>query len=133
GQNRVRQPFVFQRPVDGNFSPWSETWSAQVEQPVTCFLRLRLSFVHDDSDGLAILHSVPPDRETNNGAYLLDGSGQATYRQLEATARGRLGKEREGFFSYVRSRARGDLNDFGRFLGTFPVPVIRPNQYTNLP
>ena len=25
------------------------------------------------------------------------------------------------FFSYVRSRARGDLNDFGNFLGTVPV------------
>src|SRR5207253_7335909 len=26
GKARVRFPFVFQRPVDGNFSPWSDTW-----------------------------------------------------------------------------------------------------------
>jgi hypothetical protein len=132
GQARVRFPFVFQRPVDGNFSPWSATWSFQVEQPLTPFLRVRASYVQNDSDGLAILNAVAPDRETNTGAYLLDGSGQARYRQFEATARLRLGKEREGFFSYVRSRARGDLNDFGRYVGTFPVPIIRGNQHTNL-
>jgi hypothetical protein len=37
------------------------------------------------------------------------------------------------FFSYVRSRARGDLNDFANYLGSFPVPIIRPNQFGNLP
>src|SRR5439155_6383030 len=92
GQARVRFPFVFQRPVDGNFSPWSATWSVQVEQPLTPFLKVRASYVQNDSDGLAILNSVAPDRETNTGAYLLDGSGQGRYRQFEATARLRLGK-----------------------------------------
>jgi hypothetical protein len=37
------------------------------------------------------------------------------------------------FFSYVRSQARGDLNDFGSYLGSFPVPILRPNQFGNLP
>ena len=31
GQNRVRHPFVFQQPIDGNFSPRSEAWSFQGE------------------------------------------------------------------------------------------------------
>ena len=31
----------------------------------------------------------------------------------------------------VRS-ARGDLNDFANYLGSFPVPIIRPNQFGNL-
>jgi len=34
--------------------------------------------------------------------------------------------------SYVRSRARGDLNDFATFLGSFPAPIIRGNQFSNL-
>jgi hypothetical protein len=33
----------------------------------------------------------------------------------------------------VRSRAQGDLNDFGSYLGTFPVPIVRPNQFATLP
>jgi len=132
GQARVRFPFIFQRPVDGNFSPWSATWSVQVEQPLTRSLRIRASYVRNDADGLAILNPVAADRETNTGSYLLEGTGQARYRQFEVTARLRLGKDHEGFFSYVRSRARGDLNDFGHYLGTFPAPIIRGNQFTNL-
>jgi Carboxypeptidase regulatory-like domain len=133
GQSRVRFPFIFQRPVDGNFSPWSSSWSVQVEQPLTRSLRLRVNYMRDNSSGLAIMNTVAPDPATNIGAFLLEGAGQSRYQQFEATARLRVGKEREVFFSYVHSRARGDLNDFGQYLGTFPVPVIRGNQFSNLP
>jgi len=67
------------------------------------------------------------------GSYLLSGTGGSRYRQFEATARFRVGDERELLFSYVRSKGRGDLNDFGNFLGTFPVPIVRPNEFGNLP
>jgi hypothetical protein len=88
--------------------------------------------VQHDSAGLPIFDVVPPDPPAS-GAYLLDGAGEARYRQIETTARLRLAEERELFFSYVYSRARGDLNDFGTYLGTFPGPVIRPNRFGNLP
>jgi hypothetical protein len=53
---------------------------------------------------------------------------------LEATARVRLhGEGRQLFFSYIYSRARGDLNDFNNYLGSFPVPIIRPDEIGNLP
>ena len=94
GHARVRFPFVFQTPVDGNFSPWGATWSMQVEQAVTHSLRLRASYMLNDSAGLAILNSVAPDPETNRGSYLLEGSGQSRYRQFETTARLRVGKDR---------------------------------------
>ena len=44
-----------------------------------------------------------------------------------------MNDKRQLFFSYVRSQARGDLNDFANYLGSFPVPIIRPNQFGNLP
>ena len=134
GQVRVKHPFVFQRPQDGNFSPESAIWSLQIEQPLTPFLKLRVGYLQNYSQGLVILNSVAPDPDTNNGAYLLSGVGQSRYRQLEVTARMRLkGEGRQLFFSYVRSRARGDLNDFSNYLGTFPIPIIRGNQFGNLP
>jgi hypothetical protein len=133
GQVKVRHPFVFQSPQDGNFSPESAIWSLQVEQPLTRFLKLRVGYLQNHSQGLVILNSVAPDPETNTGAYLLSGLGQSRYRQFEITARMRLkGEGRQLFFSYVRSRARGDLNDFSNYLGTFPVPIIRGNQFGNL-
>src|SRR5260370_34006641 len=128
GHARVRFPFVFQTPVDGNFSPWGATWSMQVEQPVTRSLRLRASYMLNDSAGLAILNSFAPDPETNRGSYLLEGAGQSRHRQFETTARLRVGKEREGFLSYVHSLGHGALNDLRRVISTLPFPIIRGNQ-----
>jgi hypothetical protein len=134
GQVEVNHPFVFQKPQDGNFSPESAIGSLQVEQPVTPFLKLRVGYLQNYSQGLVIMNSVAPDPDTNTGAYLLSGVGQSRYRQLEVTARVRLkGEGRQLFFSYVHSRARGDLNDFSSYLGTFPIPIIRGNQFGNLP
>lgn len=132
GQNRVRFPFVSQRPVDGNFSPRSQVWSIQLEHPVTRYLRLRATFLSNISDGLVTLVRVPPDPETNLGAYLLQGTGQSRYRQFDVMAQLKLRTDRELFASYTQSRARGDLNDFGKFLGTVPVPVIPENAYGTL-
>src|ERR1039457_1565398 len=77
GQVRVKHPFVFQRPQDGNFSPESAIWSLQIEQPLTPFLKLRAGYLQNYSQGLVILNSVAPDPDTNNGAYLLSGVGQS--------------------------------------------------------
>ena len=63
GQNKVRFPFVTQKPVDGNFSPHSGNWSVSVEHAVGKDLRLRASYMQHDSKGLAIPSRVPPDPE----------------------------------------------------------------------
>jgi hypothetical protein len=133
GQNRVRSPFVNQKPIDGNFSPRSANWSLSVEQPLGKTLRLRTGYMQHDSTGLAILTRVAPDTPTGSGAFLLQGAGRSRYRQFEVTARTRLASERELFFSYTYSRGRGDLNDFSTYLSTFPWPIIRPNYFGDLP
>ena len=120
GQVKVRHPFIFQEPIDGNFSPHSTNWTVQVEQPVGHYVKLRTGFMQSQSDGLVILDPVAPDPETDLGAHLLSGTGGSRYRQFEVTARFRVGETRQLMFSYVRSKGRGDLNDFGTFLGTFP-------------
>ena len=132
GQAKVRHPFIFQQPKDGNFSPRSTTWMVQIEQPVAPHLKLRTGYMQSLSDGLPILNPVAPDPDTGLGAYLLSGSGNSRYRQFETTARVRLGERQEMLFSYVRSKGRGDLNDFASFVGTFPVPIVRRNYYGNL-
>ncbi|MES1258093.1 MAG: hypothetical protein ABUS51_06670, partial [Acidobacteriota bacterium] len=76
---------------------------------------------------------VAPDPVTGFGSNLLTGNGQSRYRQLDVTARVRLNDRRQLFFSYVHSNARGDLNDFSTYLGTFAAPVLRNDQFGNLP
>ena len=125
---------IFQGPEPGNFSPQSQIWTLRIEQPVTSAVKLRLGYTQNDANGLVIVTSEGPDLATNTGGYLLSGAGASKYRQLEATARVRLhGEGRQLFFSYVYSRARGDLNDFNNYLGSFPVPIIRPDEIGNLP
>lgn len=133
GRALQRFRLVFGAPADGNFSPRSATWSVQLEQPITKVVKLRTGYTQNDADGLVLLFPVPPDPTTHIGAHLLSGAGNANYRQFEATARMRLAEGRQLFFSYVRSSGRGDLNDFGSFLSSFAQPIVRPNQFGNLP
>jgi hypothetical protein len=133
GDVTSRPPFVFQKQAAGNFSPRSTTWSAQVEQPVTTFLKLRAGYMQNQSAGLVIINSTTPDPLTNIGEHLLSGTGQSRYRQLEMTAKLRLPADGQLFFSYVRSRARGDVNDFSSYLGSFPPAILRVNQFASLP
>ena len=129
----VREPFVFRKATAGNFSPQSATGSLQAEQPLGHMLRVRLGYIETQAAGLVVMNVVPPDPVTGQGANELTGAGHSRYRQLEVTTRLRLSEDRNLFFSYVRSQARGDLNDFNNFLGSFPIPIIRPNEFGNLP
>ena len=133
GKASMRYPFVIQGQAAGNFSPHSATWRMEVERPINRSFRLRAGYMQNDSSGLVILNEVGPDPLTNIRAYELSGSGQSRYRQFEVTASLRLKDTSHLFFSYLRSSARGDLNDFANFLGTFPVPLLRPNQFSTLP
>jgi hypothetical protein len=133
GQGRVRFPFVFQKPQDGNFSPRSGNWSIDMEQRFGPAVLFRLRYLQNDSSGLVVLNPLPPDPISGAGSILLGGSGGARYRQVESTVRVRLESEREVYFSYVYSRARGDWNDFGTYLTTFPAPLIHPNEFGDLP
>lgn len=132
---QVAAPFslVSQEPVAGNFSPRSATGSVEIEQPFGQVLKLRVRYMQNVGSGLVILNPTPADPVTKAGLYSLTGSGSSNYRQFETTARLHLGAERELFFSYVRSRGRGDLNDFAGYLGSFPSPIVRPNQFSYLP
>jgi Carboxypeptidase regulatory-like domain len=133
GQVSIPFRLVSTEPAAGNFSPRSATGSVAIEQPLGNVLKLRVGYMQNAGSGLVILNPTPPDPATNTGMYSLTGAGSSRYRQFEATARLRLGAERQLIFSYVRSRARGDLNDFAGYLGSFPSPIVRPNQFSYLP
>ena len=117
----------------GNFSPHSTTGTLQIEQPITENLRLRAGYLDTASSGLIILDSIVPNLASNTGQTLLSGNGISRYRQFDVTARVRAGDNRELLFSYVRSRATGNLNDFAGYIGSFPYAIIQPNQVATLP
>lgn len=114
----------------GNFAPASKTWNVEVEHAVSSQLKLRVNYMHSDSDGIV---RVLPNLTAGQEALVLDGNGRSRYRQLEVTGRVTLGEGRHQFFlSYVNSRARGDVNEFNTYIGNYPFPVVRQNQYGRL-
>lgn len=117
------RPLVFGSRRPGNFSPRSRTWNAQIDQRANSILRLRAGWLQSDSSGLMTLRPEP-------GALALGGRGRSRLRQFESIARLSWKPEQELFFSYVHSRARGNLNEFAEFLGDFPHPLVRPDAVT---
>jgi hypothetical protein len=112
----------------GNFAPYSTTWSAEIERAFGRVLHIRTNYQHSNAGGSILL--TPRQTEGKN-FYALGAGGRSTYRQLEVTARMSLERGQQLIFSYVRSKAVGDLNIFTTYLGDYPVVPLRPNYYTN--
>ncbi len=116
--------------VAGEFSPRGATWNAELEHRFSDRLRVRAAFSNNRSVGLLVLE---PQLRNQTNEIVLNGSGSSRYRQLEITAKLTLPDRQILNFTYTNSKARGTINDFDSFLGNFPLPLIRPNQYSNLP
>ena len=125
-----RFPLIDSGKTAGNFAPYSKTLNLSLEHPVSPWLRLRANYTHSDSSGVMLL---TPRLVQGRDALVLGGGGRSQYRQVELTAKVSWGSGQQMLFSYVRSRAKGDLNEFSQFLGNFPTALIRPNQFSNLP
>jgi len=126
-------PLDFRRrsSLDAGFVPQNLRWNLQLDQVVAPWLNLRANLTASSTDHIYIVNPELDFR--GRSGIVLRSAGQATYRALELTALFRLPNKHQFFVSYVRSRARGDLNDFNSYFGDFGAPVIRANQYANLP
>jgi hypothetical protein len=113
----------------GNFAPYSQTWTAEVERVLGKNVRLRANYQHSNSAGGILL---TPNLVNGNDALVLGGGGRSTYRQVELTAKLSLSKGQQMLFSYVHSRGQGDLNQFTSYLSDYPFAPVRANQFTNL-
>jgi len=129
----LNSSFVVHKQTPGDFSPRSANGAIQIEQTVTSFLKLRAGYTRNEAAGLVLVDRIAPDPALLTGAYVLNGSGDSRYHQVEITARLSLPASRLLFLSYVRSSAEGDLNEFAGYLGSFPSPIVRDNVYSRLP
>jgi hypothetical protein len=113
----------------GNFSPYSETWTAEIERMLGQNARIRANYQHSNSAGGILL---TPNVVNGKDALVLGGGGRSTYRQLELTAKLSLSKGQQMLFSFIHSSAHGDLNQFTSYLTDYPFAPIRPNEFTHL-
>lgn len=125
-------PFIGGGSNAGNFAPYSATWNAEVEHVFAPWLRLRANYLSSNSSGIII---VNPKVVQGRDALVLGGGGKSRYRQFELVAKMMFqeNNKQQLFLSYVNSRSRGDVNEFNTYIGNFPFPVVRPNQYARGP
>jgi hypothetical protein len=116
--------------VAGSFTPRGNTRSFQIEHSFSRFLRVRALFTDNRSVGLITVES---DVLGDLHEVVLNGNGSSHYRQAEFTGKLAWSEGQQLVFSYARSRARGSLNIFDAYLGNFPIPLIHPDTYSNLP
>ena len=126
------RPFLNTAPEDLE-NPYSLAWNAQVDHEINPRLLLRLGYEERHTRRDFVLEPVPDPTTLNSGNLLLLNSGRSRYRELQAVARFRFQEGRNIFLSYVRSQARGNLNDFNHYFGNLKQAVIRPDEFGKLP
>ena len=114
-------------------NPYSLAWNAQVDHELNPRLLLRLGYEERSTRRDFVLEPVADGAGLNTGRLLLLNSGRSRYRELQAVARFRFQEGRNIFLSYVRSQARGNLNDFNHYFGNLKQAVIRPDEYAKQP
>lgn len=107
-------------------NPYSLAWNLQLDHQLTRRLLLRLGYEERSTRRDFVI-------EPTDTALLLQNNGRSRYRELQAVARFRFQEGRNIFLSYVRSQARGNLNDFNTYFGNLKHAVIRPDEYGKQP
>jgi len=107
--------------------PFSLGWSLQFDRELRPNLLVRLGYEERHASREFFVNpSQPAD---GSAQLLLLNSGHQDYREFLAMLRWQASERTTVFASYVHSRAYGDLNDYNRFFGNYPYPLIRANQY----
>jgi len=112
--------------------PCSLGATLQFDRRLRANLLLRLGYEHREGHREFFLNPLPSTPQKSAQLQLLN-SGQQTYDEFLAMLRWNPSERTSLVASYVRSRARGELNDYNQFFGNVPYPLIRPNQYGPLP
>ena len=122
--------FVHRMMSPGLRQPYGLAWNVQLDRELTQHLMLRLGYnerhTHHD------FYLDPVATLTQSPSLELWNTGRQRYRDFEVTLRWQATPRTRLFASYVHSDSRGDLNTFQQYLGDFPNPIIRPNQYGRL-
>ena len=107
-------------------NPYSLAWNLQLDHQLNSRLLLRLGYEERNTRRDFTI-------EPTDTALLLQNNGCSRYRELQGIARFRFQEGRNLYLSYVRSQARGNLNDFNTYFGNQKHAIVRPDEYGKQP
>ncbi len=107
-------------------TPYSFTWNVEYDQKVGGNWVLKANYLRRNGfrEFLIDVSHLP------GPALVLNSRGRSRYWELELTGRYSLNQDSFFMLSYVRSRARRDLNGYDDFFGNIRRPVVRPNEFS---
>ncbi|MCM3871362.1 MAG: TonB-dependent receptor, partial [Pyrinomonadaceae bacterium] len=113
GVTAVDGPRLFRNtsPNVGLRNPYSLAANVQIDHQITERLLLRVGYEERHTRRDFFVEPVSLAPSSADGTLILDNTGRSRYREFQSTARFRFQEGRNIFLSYVRSEARGDLND----------------------
>ncbi|WP_246602114.1 TonB-dependent receptor [Chloracidobacterium validum] len=116
---------------DGRYRiPYNRSFRVELAQRIAPRALIKLAYL--DSRTFNDFY-VEPTPTATGGSVRLFNTGRATYRAVEVTADVKLTPRHTFVVSYVRSKARAELNDLISYFGDTPNPILRPNQFGNAP
>src|SRR5439155_10029764 len=112
-------------------TPYSISGTFEVDRQI--IKRLYFRFGYQQREGFREFIVDPVVDPVRGSQMLLSNGGRSRYREFQFTTRDKMKDVDEISFSYVRSRAIGDLNDFNTYFGNFRAPIIRSNERAHQP
>jgi outer membrane receptor protein involved in Fe transport len=127
--SQVGAPLIFQNRVDpeGLEVPRSKTWSVELNQQFGDWM-MRVRFRERRGSREMVLDRV--EDGPDGSVILLSSRGESTIREFDFTVRKELSNDGKLFFSYVKSRTTGTLNNFGDVYGDVRQPLLLEAEYS---
>jgi hypothetical protein len=108
-------------------TPTTTTWNVELDHEIAKDLLARVSYRRSSGQHQLVVDAIDSE------ALVLSSNGTSRSRELETTVRRRFTSVGEINFSYVRSRAEGDLNDYLSLFGDVRDAIILHNEYGRQP
>jgi carboxypeptidase family protein len=118
---------VFEPMVERLRQPHAVVATVGIERQLMPALDAQVSFTERQSSRLPTL-----DVPSASGQLLVRGDGVSEYREVQISARRTFPKDQQVFVSYVRSIAKGELNDFATVTQGFDAPLVQPGGIARL-
>ncbi len=112
-------------PDSGLETAYSVISNLQLDRQISENLYVRLGAQRRESRNEFV---VEPRTVDGQSVILLSNHGNSLYREYEITTRYSFADSQQVVFSYVRSSAVGNLNDFDTYYGNFPDPILRGDE-----
>lgn len=128
GGTPLGPPLVFSNRTDpeGLEVPRATVWNAELNHEVVSGLLVRVNYRERLGAQELVVNRL---EETPDGPTLfLSSEGSSNAREFDITFKKSLARDDELYFSYVKSRTTGDLNNFGLIYQDLREPLLYDNE-----